>query len=733
MSSSVSDLSVRRTATFIAIALVALWLPSKATAGVYEVRACDAADGINNSWQPLPPRTGVSSAVACPSNGHRRRGLSARNVIARDGARTYAKRGAIAGFSFTAPPDTSILGVRGGYYFYRADPSWQAVLTNGFQVIKGCHRGQFACESVASNRFLATPRTPVLVLAVHCNATRCPTTSTGDRSRGGLQALATLYSAIVSVEDNTKPAVDALGGSLLTDGWHSGTQSVGFNATDNSGIAKAVVRWGDTALGAENRPCDFTRPAPCGQGGSSFNVNTSTIKPDGSHEVTVAVTDAAGNVEQISRPILVDNTPPDVPQDLAIEGRGAWQRNNAFDVSWRNPSRDPGAPIAAAEYELCPAAGGGCVEGTREGNGISSIAGVAVPGPGEWLLRVWLRDAAGNVDRRNAVTPVRLRFNNEAPEAVFLPHDEADPTRVSVQVTDRFSGLASGAIEMKRTDETAWHPLETQARDGKLSASLDDARLPDGVYELRAFVADQAGNVGLTASLGDGSKATVTLPLRLPTRLRAGSVGSVRDRRGKLRQVLRPIARTRVGRRVKLGGQLTSGDGNPIADAEILVQEQGSEPGAGPVPVATLRSNAKGRFYYVAPPGASRTVRFQYVGTPTIRAAEAEIPVRVGAVSSLRVNRRALRNGQTARFAGQVKGGFIPVGGKLVELQVLIRGAWQTFTTFHTDPLGRWRYDYRFGGTSGRVAYVFRAKVPGEATYPYTAGASSPVKVVVRG
>jgi hypothetical protein len=707
--------------------------PSFAVAGVYEVRACDAADGVNNSWHPLPARTGVSSAIACPSNGHRRRGLSARNVVARSGQRTYAKRGAIAGLSFTAPPETSIIGVRGGYYFYRANPSWQAVLTNGFQVIKGCHRGDFACESVASNRFLATPPTPVLVIAVHCNATRCPTTSTGDRSRGSLQALATLYSAIVSVQDDTKPAVSNLGGSLLTDGWHSGKHNVTFDASDNSGIAAIRVRPGDAEQMAFDKACDFTRPSPCPQGGGEFVVDTSLIKRDGRHTVMVEVHDAAGNAEQVPRDVLIDNTAPGAVHQLTAEGGDEWQRTNAFSVRWRNPSDDGAAPIVAAHYEICPVAGGACNEGAREGSGLTGLDGIAVPGPGEWTLRVWLRDAAGNSDRSTAANALRLRFDDEAPETVFLPQNEDEPTRVAVQVADRFSGLRSGSIELKKTDATAWQPLDTEARNGQLVASLDDAHLPDGVYELRAFAADQAGNVALTASLADGSKAAVTLPLRLPTRLRTGAVGSVRDRRGKLRQVLRPTAHTRVGRRVKLGGQLTSGDGNPIADAEILVFEQGPEPGAGPVPVATLRSSSKGRFYYVAPPGVSRSVRFEYAGTPTIRAAEAEVPLRVAAVSSLRVSRRALRNGQTARFSGQVKGGFVPDAGKLVELQVLIRGAWQTFTTFHTDPLGRWRYDYRFGGTTGRVAYVFRAKVPGEATYPYTTGGSSRARVIVRG
>jgi hypothetical protein len=697
------------------------------------VRACDAADGVNNSWQPLPARTGVSSTIACPSNGHRRRGLSARNVVARSGERTYAKRGAVAGLAFTAPPDTAIVGVRAGYYFYRADPAWQAVLTNGFQVIKGCHRGQFACESVASNRFLATPPSPIVVVAVHCNATRCPTTPTGDRARGSLQALATLYSAVVSIEDNTKPAINGVDGSLMTEGWHSGKQTVSLYASDNSGISRISVVPGDAAVMANARACDFTRTVPCPQGGGEFVVDTSSIKRDGRHTLIVEARDAAGNVEQVPRDILVDNTAPSSPQQLALDDGERWTRSNSFNVRWRNPPDDGGAPVAGANYELCPAGGGPCQEGSREGTGLAAIDSLAVPGPGEWLLRVWLWDAAGNADRRAAPERLRLRFDDEAPEAVFLPQDPNDPTRIAVQVTDRISGLASGSIELKKSDATAWEPLETKARDGQLIASLDDAHLPDGVYELRAFVADRAGNVGLTATVTDGSKASVTLPLRLPTRLRVGAVGSVRDKRGKLRQVLRPVARTRVGKKARLGGQLSSGDGNPIADVDVLVFEQSGDPAADPTPVATLRTSAKGRFYYVAPQGVTRRVRFHYAGTPTIRAADSEVSVRVAAVSSFRVNHRVLKNGQTARFLGQVKGGFVPAAGKLVELQVLIRGAWQTFTTFHTDALGRWRYDYRFGGTTGRVAYVFRAKVPAEATYPYVSGASSRSKVVVRG
>src|SRR3954471_17920054 len=200
---------------------------------------------------------------------------------------------------------------------------------------------------------------------------------------------------------------------------------------------------------------------------------------------------------------------------------------------------------------------------SRDGPQISSLGGIAVPGRGDWLLRVWLRDAAGNAGRRTAPGPIPLRFDDEAPQAAFLPEDPNNPTQISVQVTDQFSGVASGTIEIKKSDAEAWRPLATDLRDGKLVAPLDDSRLQDGLYQLRAWADDRAGNVTATATRVDGSDATLRLPLRLPTKLRAGAVRTVRLRHGKRREVLRPVAHTRVGKPVQLGGQLTSGNGNP--------------------------------------------------------------------------------------------------------------------------------------------------------------------------
>jgi hypothetical protein len=105
----------------------------------------------------------------------------------------------------------------------------------------------------------------------------------------------------------------------------------------------------------------------------------------------------------------------------------------------------------------------------------------------------------------------------------------------------------------------------------------------------------------------------------------------------------------------------------------------------------------------------------------------------VSAATALKVNRHRVRNGESVRFDGRLRGGHVPAGGKLLELQVLLRDEWRTFTTVHSNRRGRWRYTYRFGATRGTVVYLFRARIPREATYPFTNGKTGWRKVTVRG
>jgi hypothetical protein len=126
-------------------------------------------------------------------------------------------------------------------------------------------------------------------------------------------------------------------------------------------------------------------------------------------------------------------------------------------------------------------------------------------------------------------------------------------------------------------------------------------------------------------------------------------------------------------------------------------------------------------------------LRFRWPGTDTVRPASADIPVVVPARTSIRVDRRRVRNGDTVTFRGRLRGRPLPDGGKLVDLQVKLRDRWRTFATPRADPGGRWAFAYRFEATRGLVRYRFRARIRREAAYPYELGYSRTVRVTVRG
>src|SRR3954452_20968515 len=94
---------------------------------------------------------------------------------------------------------------------------------------------------MARNRVVRTPPSAALYVGFVCDAAKCPTTPTGDRSRGSVQALATLYSAVVSLRDDSPPGIADPTGALLGGSWVSGKQAVHLDAVDNSGIAQLRI------------------------------------------------------------------------------------------------------------------------------------------------------------------------------------------------------------------------------------------------------------------------------------------------------------------------------------------------------------------------------------------------------------------------------------------------------------------------------------------------------------
>ena len=73
----------------------------------------------------------------------------------------------------------------------------------------------------------------------------------------------------------------------------------------------------------------------------------------------------------------------------------------------------------------------------------------------------------------------------------------------------------------------------------------------------------------------------------------------------------------------------------------------------------------------------------------------------------------------------------MPRHGKLVEVQAHFRGRWRTISAVRARRDGRWRFRYVFRTTGLRAGYRMRARVPVEAGYPFSVGASRQVRVTV--
>jgi hypothetical protein len=352
-------------------------------------------------------------------------------------------------------------------------------------------------------------------------------------------------------------------------------------------------------------------------------------------------------------------------------------------------------------------------------------------------LNLWLRDAPGNQQQASGVKVEGLNYDITPPgDVAFMPQDPHDPARVRVRAEDGGSGIRSGAIEVRRDGQNAWLPLATDVTDYGLTALMDDETLPKGLYFLRARASDAAGLEQSSDRWEDGNPATPKLPIRLASRLVAGRPGKRRCRRARGRRICRRRLaikpRLRVGRAALLRGRLTV-NRKAMAGAAVEVWRQ-LDGGADWKRLGTMTTSRTGRFGFKARRGPARTVRFRYPGGAMIRGRNADVRLRVRASTSMAVSRRSVVTGEYVTFRGQLRGGWLPTDGVLVELQVFTRGKWRTFAQPRASGTnGRWEYQYRFETIRGRAQFRFRARIRRQRGYPFTTGHSRFVRVRVRG
>jgi hypothetical protein len=727
--------------------LAALAGPSPAQANEFPINACQA-DRSNFSTQAFEDfaTRGMLWRRACNPEGPGLRGLVTANVV-RPGR---VERGSRSIFILRAPP-----GTRFSRFTWSGDAArtdcryalhlWAYRSDGPTTAIKNVRANRRCIPRPGKTQIAGWPQPRTydvsgatsIVQRIVCMGERGKPFCSS-RERNYIRTL----TAQATVVDISPPTVSIVPNNPFTRGqWVRGAQSVTYQASDNVGVKSARAVVGGRLREEHARGCTYVQRVPCSNGTGAILVNTDAL-PEGSQALAVLAHDAADNTA-LSSPLTVriDNTAPGAVS-IALNGGEGWRNQNNFDLRWANPVEGDRAPISAAHYRVCRARGAECTTSVSTAPGIDRIGGLAVPGPGEWQVRVWREDAATNRQPENASVPVTLRFDPEPPQIAFEPLTASDPTLVSALVVDKVSGLASGQIELSRVGLNSWQALATERRGSLLVARIDDAQLPAGSYLLRATARDQASNLNSSDKLQDGRPMVITLPLRSPTVMRTGverkrtvrrTVGRGSKRRKVRRRITRlaPRAKVEFGERAQIRGRLEYGNRQPVAGVPLQVFSSNAT--TPEQQVGTVQTDSHGRYEYRVPAGASGTLRFVYAGTPLTLPVESQVTLLVKASSTIRARPRRVLNGRAVQFSGRLHSLPVPPAGKLIELQVVLSGRWQTFRTTRTDAAGDWRVSYRFRRTCGLTRYRFRARLPAEASYPFVAGRTRPVRVRVRG
>jgi hypothetical protein len=509
----------------LAIAAALSFAPS-ASAATYSVVACAAAPGgPNHSWVGSTNQPSyLTVATSCPPSGTYS-GLTAYDKLASPNSPT----GASVTWQFTAPAGTTITALRYSRYLGKdTDNGWQVFgKTAEGQVFDTCDIAiaDLSCStgqpgySAGTEITVSGLSTGALSFGFMCQ----PLGGAVTCGNGGTihHVWALLYSAEVTLSDSSAPTVSNIGGPLFGGGYLTASTFASFDASDNAGVRSGVLYVDGVPEATATYSCDFTYAVPCeNKNGAELVLDTRPLA-DGTHSVRVAARDPAANEAKSSaQTITVDNGAPTPPEGLAVDGGNGWHASNSFAVSWSNPGGQV-APVATAHYEVCASDGMSCQPKQQvAAQDVSHIDGISVASTGEWQLRVWLEDAAGNVDPAQLATAT-LRYGSA-------------PVTTTPELTPTPTPDAGVVTTADTSTTTTTRPTSSQTTSIRRNPSLrlSSARLGHGRVVVRGRLARGAHvRLSLTLRLSGDRVLRRTVVLhggRFTVAIRASGVGRLR-------------------------------------------------------------------------------------------------------------------------------------------------------------------------------------------------------------
>jgi hypothetical protein len=254
--------------------------------------------------------------------------------------------------------------------------------------------------------------------------------------------------------------------------------------------------------------------------------------------------------------------------------------------------------------------------------------------------------------------------------------------------------------------------------------SVDTTTLPDGAQRLELWAIDAAGNVAKSllpaitvdnrprfpnGAGGDRSTARIVLPAK------AAKVTA------------------RYGANARTGGVLVDAAGTPITGAAVDAYETLALPGAAPIRVTTMTTDAKGAFGYVPGTTSSRTIDFSYSpeAGSTAYAAHGIVALKVTTGLSFKLSATKARRGKAVTFSGLVRVDPFPIKGVrvVIEAKKKTDKHWVTAAIVRTRKGGVYRWTHKFS-LAGPVR--LRARTLSSPDLAATTATTSTKTVVIR-
>jgi hypothetical protein len=474
---------------------------SVARAGSFAVTACgDAPSQANNSWVAFNTApTYLQTSTDCssgPSSGEEpfTSGLAASDVL---GLSTLVPQNASAGWSFTAPPATTITSATLQRDLYKSSPpGWQLFVDEQGTPLPGqdCSipTGAFECETSGSLN-LPDINATALTVGLSCQSTGCVNGFSEHVARAELDA------ATVTLTDGTPPSTPILDGPIL-NGWQTGTAELDVSSSDPVGVRSITATSASgTPLASASLPCDFTHPVPCAAASEVPLTIDTTGLPAGADQITVAVTDAAQNTTTATATVLVDNGTLAAP---TLSGAPVgWTAQPTATITATTPRG--AAPVQSVSWELCQTACGSPTFVTVPAAATTVSFAVAVPADGAYTVQARDIDAAGHPSA-TASTPFDV--------------DQTPPAAPTLTAT----AATGGPITAHWSDPP--HPAPITTASSQLCDAAGDAcqapttgadtgvlQIPAtaGIHKLRVWLGDAAGN----SSSANAASVTVSVPI----------------------------------------------------------------------------------------------------------------------------------------------------------------------------------------------------------------------------